>query len=65
MNRRLGFWAVFLGGPASGLMGAFALGVLVISLLSSLCYDLLAGAVVEWRTVLPPLLVSVVMTGVA
>jgi hypothetical protein len=65
MNRRWGFWAVFLGGPASGLMGAFVLGVLVVSLLSNLCYDLLAGALVQWQTVLPTLAISGAMTLVA
>ena len=65
MNRRWGFWAAFLGGPASGLMSAFALGVLVVSLLSDLCYDLLAGAPVQRQTVIQTLVISGVMTIIA
>lgn len=62
MNRQAGFWHIFLGGPASEMLGAFAIGVLVVAVGGNLLYDLLMGATLHWRTVGTTLLASVLMT---
>jgi hypothetical protein len=65
MKRNDDFWSIFLGGPSSELIGAFALGLLVVGIGSNLLYDLLIEPGVEWRGVIGPLLAMVVCTGSA
>jgi len=64
---RVDFWrALLLGaGPSPELLGAFALGLLVVGLLGDLTYDLLTApadnAAVAWR----PVAAAVILTGLA
>ncbi|MGC9469411.1 MAG: hypothetical protein ACP5HS_12520 [Anaerolineae bacterium] len=54
MRRKVEFWEVFLGGPSSELVGAFALGLLVVAILGNLLYDLLIGQpFTVWRLAAP------------
>lgn len=65
MERRMGFWPIFLGGPSSGMLSAFAIGVLVVALWGNLCYDLLVGMTFHWRSVGPVVGVSALLTVLA
>jgi hypothetical protein len=67
MNRRSEFFDILLrgSGPSAELLGAFALGLLVVGILSNLAYDL----VLDPLTILPqlwqPLIASLILTGLA
>lgn len=62
MKRRAEFLDVFLrGGPSPQLLGAFALGLLVVSLLADLAYDLLTALAVAWG----PVIAILLLTGLA
>lgn len=67
VERRSEFFDILLRGtgPSPELLGAFALGLLVVSILGNLAYDLLIGpqtiVAVTWR----PVIVSLLLTGLA
>ena len=62
MKRRVEFLDIFLrGGPSPELLGAFALGLLVVSLLADLAYDLLTALAVAWG----PVIAIFLLTGLA
>jgi hypothetical protein len=67
MDRRAEFFDVLLrgAGPSLELLGAFAMGLLVVSILGNLAYELLIGpqtlVAVTWR----PVAASLLLTGVA
>ena len=63
MKRKTEFWEVFLGGPSSELVGAFALGMLVIAILGDLLYDLLTGQTFTVWTIVAPVLAMMAGTG--
>jgi hypothetical protein len=65
MKRQSEFWEIFLGGPSSELIGAFALGLLVVGIGSNLVYDLLLAPSLDGRAAVGPLLAMAACTGAA
>jgi hypothetical protein len=67
MRRRYKFWIVFLlsAGPSPALLGAFALGLLVVGLAGDLLYDLLTAPAHEAAAVWRPAVAAALLTGLA
>ena len=67
MKRRAEFLDAFLRGvgPSRELLGAFALGLLVVGLLGDLIYDLLTAPTESLAVVWRPLVAAMLLTGLA
>lgn len=67
MNRRSEFLDVLLrgAGPSLALLGAFALGLMVVGVLGNLVYDLLVGPETILGVIWRPLATSLLLTGLA
>ncbi|MBN1815267.1 MAG: hypothetical protein JXA14_25770 [Anaerolineae bacterium] len=67
MNRRSEFLDVLLrgAGPSPELLGAFALGLIVVGILGNLAYDMLIAPAGIWLAAWRPLVAAALLTGLA
>jgi hypothetical protein len=67
VKRRSDFFDAFLrgAGPSPELLAAFAIGLLVVSLMASLVYDLLAAPAATWPIAWRPAIFMLLLTGLA